>query len=154
MQTSETSIGEALSRIAETFGRLVVQHTQLLRSEVETEARDVARKAQAVGKMVAKAAPFILAGVVVASLALGQLCGLLIEPWLGQAAVPLATLLVGVAEATIALGWMKRQLPSTVESPRPDTAVKQTAATPLPRAADPITVRPASTQEKNYGAMG
>jgi len=126
MRASEVSIGEALSRIAETFGRLVVQHVQLLRTEVEVEARELGRQGQTLGRIIAKAAPFILAGLVVASIALGQLLGLAFEPLLGRAATPVATLLIGAVEVLVAGRWLKRQLATTALAHRPTTPPAET----------------------------
>lgn len=116
MRTSDTSIVDALSRIAETFGRLVVQHIQLLRSEVESEASSLADKGRAVTAVVARAAPFILAGLTLASAGVALLIALALEPVLGRAAVPCALLFFGAGEASLASWWLKKHLPPLTRS--------------------------------------
>lgn len=112
MKTSDSSIVEALSRLAETFGRLVVQHMQLVRSELESEGRVFAERGRKAALVIAKAVPFILAGLVLASFGAAYLVGLVLEPLLGRAATPVALLAFGAAEAAIAGRWLMRHLPA------------------------------------------
>jgi hypothetical protein len=177
MKTSESSIVEALSRIAETFSRLVVQHVQLLRSEVESEARAMGERGRAISTVIAKSIPFVLAGLVLASFGLAQLLGLLLEPALGRAATPCAFLLFGLCEAALAGFWMKRQLPpllrpKNVSEPRiADGPKSEQAVTPSSERAPEnrelptITEQPPDstsspaqrsrkTEENLYGAVG
>lgn len=166
---SESSIGEALTRIAETFSRLLVQHLQLLRSELESEGRDVAARARAVGVVAAIALPFVIAGVAIATLGLGDLLGFALEPWLGRVAVPLSLIACGIAESVVAGWWLRR---IWVRSARPVAASADVTPPEVPhtdRSADERpdrmmtnrlrrTVVPALTpvafEEKPYGSMG
>ena len=149
----DLGIGEALGRVAETFGRLVVQHLQLLRSELEAETRALTIKGRTLAVAIAWATPFILAGVMVGSLALGQLLGLLMEPWLGRLATPLSTLLLGILEAVLAGSLLRMHLrpaSATAQPPAPVTRTPdQSPARIHSRASTSLT----RTQERAYGAV-
>lgn len=105
---SEPGIGEALSRVAESFSRLLVQHLQLLRAELEAEGRQLAETGRVVGAATVRALPFLIGGIAIATLGIAQLLGLALEPWLGRAAGPLCTLICGVTEAALAGEWLRR----------------------------------------------
>lgn len=175
---TETSIGDALTRVAETFSRLVVQNLQLLRTEVESEARTVGDRGRLVGRRLLRATPFLIAGVAIASLSIGELLGLLLEPWLGRGSGPLCTLLFGLAEAAIAAAWIRMTVEKGARSGRksdarrsglPNATAKPPIAQPR-RAAQPVrdprqlwtygshsfpAVSPVTiVEEKTHGSMG
>jgi len=106
----ESRIADALTRVAETFSRLLVQHLQLLRSEVETEAKGAAAQARAASGAVARAAPFVIAGIALVSLAVAELVAMGLEPWLGRFAFPATALVGGGLEAVVAGQWLRRSL--------------------------------------------
>jgi hypothetical protein len=113
---SDSGIGTAITRLMETISRLLVQHAQLLRSELETESRLLTDRVRSSISAIARAAPFLIAGAVLVSFAAGQLLGLALEPWLGRTAVPLSMATLGVWEVAIAARWLQRRL-SGMERP-------------------------------------
>jgi hypothetical protein len=153
MRSADVGIGEALTRIAETFGRLVVQHVQLLRSELEAEGQNLARRGRVAGTAVAKALPFVIAGIVVASIGIGQLSGLVLEPLLGRAAAPATMLLLGVLEAVLAGRWLKTHLPPTGSAATGTDGSSRVLPPSQSDKKSPDSPRP-GVQEKAYGAVG
>jgi hypothetical protein len=139
---SEPRIGETLTHIAETFSRLLVQHAQLLRAEVEAEARALNARIRKISRAALTALPFIIAGVAIVSLAVAQLVGLALEPRLGRAAAPIVLLALGLCEVAVAGFWLHRVLARTpdteaarggTEAPLPLPAVRQDQAPPSER---------------------
>jgi hypothetical protein len=161
---AELSIADALTRIAETFSRLVVQNLQLLRSEVESEARAIEDQGRTIGRRLLRATPFLVAGVAIASLSIGEMLGLLLEPWLGRGSGPLCTLLFGLAEAAAAAAWLRgtldrgarpghTQLLAASDQPPPSSESHQPSWTQGSHsfpAASPGSI----IEEKTHGSMG
>ena len=110
MGAADGSIGEALARVAESFGRLVAQHLQLLRTELETEARDLSQRARTGGQAIGRALPFAIAGLVLLSWGVAEAVALLLWPLVGALARPLAFVVLGAAETVAAASWLKRSL--------------------------------------------
>lgn len=110
MSNPATSIAETLGRIGDRFARLVTRHLQLMKLEVETEARSVARRTTRQVKTVGIAAPFIIAGVAVLSLGVALAGGRLLDSWLPGWGMPLAFIIVGALEGVLALRWMEAAL--------------------------------------------
>lgn len=115
MSNPATSIAETLGRIGDRFARLMAGHLQLLKLEVETEARSVARRTVRQVKAVSIAAPFVIAGVAVLSLGIALTGGRLLESWLNDSwlqglGMPLAFIVVGALEGVVALRWMNATL--------------------------------------------
>lgn len=140
---SDASLGAMLTQVADHVVRLVVQHVQLARAELDGEVRALGLRTQTMAMTAAKAVPFLLAGVVLMSVAAAQFAGLLLEPWLGRLAGPGALLLVGVGETIVAVRWLRRVVEG---SGRP-------LAAPLPgrRGETMLATQSISLEEKPYG---
>lgn len=110
MGRQDAGIGEAFAHLAETVGRLVGQHLALARVEVEGEARGLAMRARRQAGLVGRGLPFVVAGLVLASLGLAQAAALTVEPWLGRLAPATSQTLTGLAEAALAWRWLGRRL--------------------------------------------
>lgn len=110
MAKVDTGLSEALTRVTEQLGRLLTQHLQLARAELETEGRRVASRAKAGAHVTVRAVPFVLAGLVLASLGAATWLALALEGWLGRASMATSLVLVGLVETAGALAWLKRGL--------------------------------------------
>jgi hypothetical protein len=139
----ETSIGEAFGRVAERFGRLVVQHVTLVRTELEGEARAVAQRLRSGSELVGRAAPFIVAGCVLASFGGAEALAVALAGLLGKWARATAFGAVGAGEAAVATAWLVRALRRVADEPR-GTSTGQSAGGTKPEAGE----------EKTYGAVG
>lgn len=164
MAKVDTGLSEALTRVTEQFGRLLTQHLQLARAELETEGRRVASRAKAGAHVTVRAVPFVLAGLVLASLGAATWLALALEGWLGRASMATSLVLVGLVETAGALAWLKRGLQRAAEAPSgPSEEARDTAAlaptSPAGREADTqqtAPVRGTTTRlgGRSHGAMG
>jgi hypothetical protein len=164
---AEPSLGETFSRVAERVTRLLVQHVQLMRSELEEEARLLGARGRTLANAAARAVPFLIAGIVLISIAAAQFAGLILEPWLGQFAAPLATMLVGGTELLVAGAWLRRAIEKAGEPLVSDAKTEPEAEAPEKsplnggglngaRGRDPNLLETTSIvmEEKPYGSVG
>lgn len=119
MAKVDTGLSEALTRVTEQFGRLLTQHLQLARAELESEGRRVASRAKAGAQVTLRAVPFVLAGLVLASLGAAACLALVLEAWLGRASMATSLVLVGLVETAGALAWLKRGLQRAAQGSEP-----------------------------------
>ncbi len=154
------SIAEAFARVADSLGRLVVQHLELARVEIESEARELTHRARTGAAALARALPFAVAGLVLASWGMAELAARALAPGFGSFARPVSFVGLGLAEALLAAAWLKRALaaapakPTTPERPE-NSSARQAAPQSAGDAASDRRKRSAPDGgEMRYGAMG
>ncbi len=140
MASTDAGIAGAIARVAETMARLIVQHAQLLRSELEGEGKILARRGRRTAIIVGKATPIVIAGVVLLSFAIAQFVGALLEGFLGRFATPLALLVIGAAEAGLATRWLVASLARLEAETKPPRATIDADKTqpPVPESQQPV----------------
>lgn len=106
MSKAPESIAQTLLRIGERVTQLVGKHLQLVRLEVEDEAKVVARRLGKQAKAVGIAAPPIIAGVVLVSLGIATLVALLLRPLMGNWSFPLSFIVLGLLLSLLCLRWL------------------------------------------------